>query len=956
MSKKTFCLLILFTVVSVLLKAEDPLIIRENTNFAWMSNNVGLDDGVVSVWSDTKTSIWNLYVQKVDTAGNQLWNSGQPLLIDGTPITYANYHCIIKTSDNCIIITWIRFEGPDSYKMFAQKFSSSGQILWSQGNELIAETTSYPCPYLVANEVGGTYIIYYNNDDDEIDGINLDANANDLWSANSDPLFTNCYIEDVVSDNYGGLIINYSDQIVIENLKVARINSNGEILWDSLISTLELYYYNSDMISVGSNDFITWWRDGNTIMGQRVDVNGNTYWGENGIPINNQPIYEYSEVDLIGNDNSFFMTYTIETPPPSNYQIFKILKIDLDGNALWNNGTALSNSDCYYVDLCTNANQECFISWYKNGFIYAQKVDTNGNKLWGDDGITVGSGIGFEWTQGGLQLNQLNEQLLCMWQPIQNLRSSLRYQALDAYGNLLLPGEGVDIQSGIQSNIFDYLLIGNDDSSYYLWEGVRYGHMRLFAQRVSPNGTNYFPEFGITITDTAYYHQRFFVAKALPEGGIAVAWSEVRENEELIRVRWQILNPDGTVLSHIGFNVTADVNYDQIHPKIDIVNGNIIIIWLEEDQLKAQKLINYSPIWGSNGSLLIESIDNEYVTLTGSYICFEYQDEYYFNRIDENGNISAGWPFPGVAITTSRNNIKTMDEFNGDLVYTWRDSHSGLEDYGFQILTSAGEYVFPNNGFNLLTNVNFYNYNFLFDGYINLFHEEETGYNILMERYDLQGNMIWNGTTCFIQNSNSFNKLNSTKMGDNFLVTWCTSFNVNTNSYMMQMIDADGNPIPTNLTIDEFEVYSDQSEYQLASVTDTDVALLFHRGYNVSSETTFFSSGLVSYLINSSDVPITEDEIVFTTKCNLSNYPNPFNPTTTINYSLKENSKVSINIYNIKGQKVKQLVSDQFPAGQHSVVWDGRDSYDKQVSSGIYFYKLKVNGKDKTVRKCLLLK
>ncbi|MBC8526683.1 MAG: hypothetical protein H8D22_07480 [Candidatus Cloacimonetes bacterium] len=90
MSKKTFCFLILLTIISVLLKAEDPLIIRENTNFAWMGNNVGLDDGVVNVWSDTKTSIWNLYVQKVDTAGNQLWNSGQPLLLDGTPNTYAS--------------------------------------------------------------------------------------------------------------------------------------------------------------------------------------------------------------------------------------------------------------------------------------------------------------------------------------------------------------------------------------------------------------------------------------------------------------------------------------------------------------------------------------------------------------------------------------------------------------------------------------------------------------------------------------------------------------------------------------------------------------------------------------------------------------------------------------------------------------------------------------------------
>ena len=86
------------------------------------------------------------------------------------------------------------------------------------------------------------------------------------------------------------------------------------------------------------------------------------------------------------------------------------------------------------------------------------------------------------------------------------------------------------------------------------------------------------------------------------------------------------------------------------------------------------------------------------------------------------------------------------------------------------------------------------------------------------------------------------------------------------------------------------------------------------------------------------------------------NYPNPFNPTTTINYSLKENSKVSLKIYNIKGQKVKILVNEILPAGEYSAIWNGKDSNGNQVSSGIYFYKLNVNGKTEAVKKCLLLK
>ncbi len=93
------------------------------------------------------------------------------------------------------------------------------------------------------------------------------------------------------------------------------------------------------------------------------------------------------------------------------------------------------------------------------------------------------------------------------------------------------------------------------------------------------------------------------------------------------------------------------------------------------------------------------------------------------------------------------------------------------------------------------------------------------------------------------------------------------------------------------------------------------------------------------------------------TNFNLSNYPNPFNPTTTISFTVTQTSSfVNLTIYNIKGRKIKHLIKDQLSAGQHSVVWDGKDDYGKKVSSGVYLYKLTVNDKTKLVKKCILLK
>ena len=87
----------------------------------------------------------------------------------------------------------------------------------------------------------------------------------------------------------------------------------------------------------------------------------------------------------------------------------------------------------------------------------------------------------------------------------------------------------------------------------------------------------------------------------------------------------------------------------------------------------------------------------------------------------------------------------------------------------------------------------------------------------------------------------------------------------------------------------------------------------------------------------------------------LRNYPNPFNPETTISFQLKQDDELELSIYNIKGQKVKTLVKDHLSKGLHRVVWNGTDANEKRVSSGIYFYKIKASGATQT-KKLLLLK
>ena len=85
----------------------------------------------------------------------------------------------------------------------------------------------------------------------------------------------------------------------------------------------------------------------------------------------------------------------------------------------------------------------------------------------------------------------------------------------------------------------------------------------------------------------------------------------------------------------------------------------------------------------------------------------------------------------------------------------------------------------------------------------------------------------------------------------------------------------------------------------------------------------------------------------------LSNYPNPFNPSTNINFSLLENDKITLMIYNIKGEIVETLIDNKLISkGTHSLLWNPSKTY----SSGLYFYGIRSSNGLKQIKKMTILK
>lgn len=170
--------------------------------------------------------------------------------------------------------------------------------------------------------------------------------------------------------------------------------------------------------------------------------------------------------------------------------------------------------------------------------------------------------------------------------------------------------------------------------------------------------------------------------------------------------------------------------------------------------------------------------------------------------------------------------------------------------------------------------------------------------------------------------------------------------------------------MPEMLDFDHFNIYFALQDEQF-EIIDTSIGTSYDYEYEFYPQTSYSfylttvnqtgveseASEIVEYITTDTD----PSDIPLVTAL-MPNFPNPFNPQTVINFSIAdENSRTIINIYNIKGQKIKTLLDEEMSAGNHQVIWNGTNSLEHPTASGLYFYSMQ-NGNYSTIRKMILLK
>lgn len=986
-------LLILFILLPLILSAniqwlENGLPVRQGDNLAKLKS-VHFGDGTfLNVWNDAREGTRGIYAQRVNSNGNLLWDE-EGIEIQNSD-TMQNLGSLEQTSDSNVIISWQNFleDAQNSCELRFQKLDTEGNRLWGENG--IASPFDYPySTEFYPDNSGGMFVFWANtsNSNTHCSRILADGTIAPGWENSIYLLCDNNRIAACTTEDNSCLVATTFDNQIYLQL----IDSDGVKQWDNQglqIATTSTYL-DLDIVNIGSDFIVSIKAEYNVVTPinlYKISSEGSFVW-ENPIELNSE--FLIKNVYLLPlSDNSFVVNYL------SNDR-FTFQKISQEGNLLWGEGVSYAYPENNYLGnfkVSTDNNENVVFSYSaeidNQRKLYLQKLDAAGNNLFEEPGSLLVQSDNYSlWAS--LVISE--ERYYFYWHDtLEGSLDLLKHQICDYEGNVLLQENGIDFKQGLGGSSRDIHLLKNGDNPIILWEdNLSYQSTKIMMQVLNSDGTAQFVENGIPITATLNCEQTDLdVAISENTGTISAIWQNDKYSDPALYA--QAVDTSGNMLwSDSDGVLLSDGNTWYENPQISSYqNGDAEEFYTGwsyagddfNNHIAAQKIVNGIPQWdepvlimGSEqyGATLLD-IENRVYFWKDNYWGNE---SFYLTRFDEQGNIEAGWPEDGLYVGSGQYNNNLAPTFSllpEGILITWlsinTESRNQQNIYG-QFIDFEGNLLWDSNGKLLASDSWIEYYNLVVDNDIFLVwnkYESAQVKNYYMQKFDLGGEPLWGegGIQVTTDNSIAFSKPEISFAGEDLLVVWENICPDNSNTMLKaQQISSDGELQYSLEGITIADAYYDQTNPQVY-VNDNNayIAWIDHRstyiGDGIGSHPSIYAQKLV---LEPTDSP---EDVIPSSKVNLSNHPNPFNPTTEISFQLANSSSmdVKIRIYNVKGQLVKyfpaSLCHPELDEGltTHSVIWNGDDENGKPVSSGVYFYHLNVDGEVLQSKKMLMLK
>jgi len=385
------------------------------------------------------------------------------------------------------------------------------------------------------------------------------------------------------------------------------------------------------------------------------------------------------------------------------------------------------------------------------------------------------------------------------------------------------------------------------------------------------------------------------------------------------------------------------------------------------NQLMGQRFINGVKIWEEEGRVLYahDDLHLAYIHAEERYVVLDLmligqnRDETRAIRIQPNGALELGWNPEGISVLNTATDtyyqrLQQTGMIGNDLYcFIMNFEPNSLFARG-QKIDPAGNLPWGEAGLILNEELQF-DYpdlrSAIFSDHISLlYHQEGTG--SFLQKLDTDGNKTFGeyGITLPGTSASSYGWRLVEYNNDTFSYFRIESTFGDDTTLLHSYVNSNG-------SIQDTQILCSDVHYQVYTVNCDNHALLYWGRYD-NDLFAWEGEALISLYARALPEPIAVLDITAEQVPLISlsqNYPNPFKENTCISYKLRDAGAVELDIFNIKGQLVKQLQMPQKAAGNHEIDWDGRDSRGNLCAGGIYFYKVK-SGRYSAGRKMILLR
>ncbi|MGD1048903.1 MAG: FlgD immunoglobulin-like domain containing protein [Candidatus Krumholzibacteriaceae bacterium] len=598
---------------------------------------------------------------------------------------------------------------------------------------------------------------------------------------------------------------------------------------------------------------------------------------------------------------------------------------------------------------------------------------------------------------------------IIVWEDGRTVNTDIYAQRVDAAGNVSWPANGNPVCNANNSQSFPLAVPDGAGGAIVAWQDFRSNNvLDIYAQRVNSSGYALWVANGVAVcTGQTGVTMSQIIADGA--GGAIIVWYDRRNfNNEIFA---QKISSGGVVQwTANGANICNNTSSQNSPALVSDGSGGAIVAWQDNrsgnNDIYAQRISSAGAVqWAACGVVVCNASaaqSNPQIATDGSggaiIVWADHRntldDDVYAQRLDASGN--AQWTANGVGVvswtTGDQNGCRIVPGASGGAIVAWLDTRAGNADIYAQGLDASGACLWTANGVAVCTAANGQTNPQLIQsvsgGAIATWQDERGAsgvWDVYAQRINANGTIAWasNGVVITAATGNQTTPQPAPDGVGGAFITWADLRAGNADVYA-QRADAAGHTVAgTELqewsaaaagpgieiewTLSEagagIEFFVLRSSGPAGAFDEIPASALEREGLSFSfTDTGCEPGGAYRYRVDARDESgrrtLFETGLIRMPAASFTLYqnsPNPFNPSTTIRFSVREACDVSLAVYDASGGLVRRLVEGRAATGGHAVEWNGLDEHGNLATSGVYFCRLKA-GKETSSRTMILLR